>query len=324
VTETDVTITFLDCPGTPPEESVMREVSEGCRPNFHLTAGSTVVATGGQTQVSAHVDLGCEPMDGQSVDFSLSNIALASLNPTYATTNSDGVAHTTFIAGNDEGVVTVTARSTISYYTFTIFASAGGQQETAHGPLITSEKSRRVDIRIEEPDEIWSGTIQYSRNWEVAIHEHAEYEIEFQFFVIEVEDSIGKYKSIHGTATATQDVTLSVSDGWECWTYRDLNAPPLLYLIVGGFDPEDTNELYLWFKRNEDETYFYEYVTCYVCDPENPNNCGDPDGNCTCLDVGNRAMGDTGNVILEEGTYSSSFDFSVMHVSYTLTLQRDQ
>jgi len=76
VTESQVTVTFLDCPDSPTEESTMREVSAGCSPELHLVPGSSVVSTGGQTPISAYVELGCEPTAGQSVDFSLSNTYL--------------------------------------------------------------------------------------------------------------------------------------------------------------------------------------------------------------------------------------------------------
>lgn len=78
------------------------------------------------------------------MDFSFSNPALGSVSPTYSETNEDGNAHTTFTAGEDEGIVTVTVRSTVSYYSFTIFASAGGVQETGHGQLITEEVSETM------------------------------------------------------------------------------------------------------------------------------------------------------------------------------------
>jgi len=127
VTESKVSVTFLDCPESPVEESTYREVSSGCQPELYISAANSVVITGNQTRVSAEIVLGCEPIEGQSVDFSLSNLGLAAVNPTYSTTGSGGTANTIFTAGDEEGIVTVTARSTVSYYTYSISASGGGQ-----------------------------------------------------------------------------------------------------------------------------------------------------------------------------------------------------
>ena len=320
VSETQVTVTFLDCPGTPTEESKMREVSEGCNPELHLTTGSSVVATGGQTRVSAQVELGCEPTEKQGVDFSLSDPSLASVIPTYAETNVDGNANTTFHAGDEEGVVTVTARSTVSYYTFSITASAGGIEETENGDLLTAELSQSTDIEIQKPDESWSGTSTFNFVSNYVVNETANYEIEFQFFVTDLGDSAGSH--IDGTATATQDVNLSIGD--PCWRFKDLNAPATLNLIVSGYIPPDSDTLSLAFYKDEEYSLFYEYVSCLICDPYNQNNCSEPGGYVVNLLVGNPYTGDKSIVLLQEGTYSGSYDVLHTKYSYSITFQKDE
>jgi hypothetical protein len=135
----------------------VREVSTGCKPKLVLSAANTTASTGGQTSLTAQVSLGCEPTEGQSVDFSISGPA--TLSPTYPETNADGEAHSTFFAGNEEGTATVTAGSTVSYYTYIIYSSAGSQKETSKSAVITEELSQSVGIEINEPTDNWSGTM---------------------------------------------------------------------------------------------------------------------------------------------------------------------
>lgn len=319
VTETKVNVTFLDCEGAPTEESFFREVSAGCSSELYLTMSSSVVVTGNQAQVSTSIQLGCEPTEGQSVDFSLSNPGLATVNPTYSTTNADGNAYTLFQAGEEEGTVTVTARSTISYYTYTISANAGGQRETVNGPLITTEKSQSVDIEIQKPVESWSGTVVMDFYSDFVIQEYSNYNINFQFYAIPLSPE-SEFKDFQGTATATQDVDLEI--GHECWTYQNLNAPSTLDLIVGGFVSSDTGDIYLTFERTVNDAPFYQYETCFVCDPENPDEC-DETSLIHMLMINNSVLEDN-DIPLAEGTYSGSYDVLYTTYTYTLTLHQDE
>lgn len=113
-TESKLKVEYLDCGTT--ETSNFFELSEGCKPEISLTAGSTTVSPEGQTTITAELTLGCEGLEGQVVDFSVSNVSLGSVSPTNRTTGSDGKAQTTFTAEETEGTVTVTVNATVSYY----------------------------------------------------------------------------------------------------------------------------------------------------------------------------------------------------------------
>jgi hypothetical protein len=319
VSETQVTVTFLDCPDAPVEETSMREVSAGCTPELYLMPGSPTVPTGGTTTVTAFVELGCEPTAGQSVDFSLSGSVPASLNPTYAETDPAGMANISFTAGDEEGTVTVTARSTVSYYTYSISASAGGVEETVHGPLLTKELNESVNIQIQKPDEVWTGTAVFDVYVDFVIIQNAHYEIDFQFFVTDLGDS--NVKLIDGTATATQEVELSI--GNSCWTFKDLNAPSPLNLFMHGYVAADTNDLSITFEVNEQADPFFEYVNCFVCNPDNPEDCNEPSGVLIYLFVSNAATNDV-SIPLSEGTYSGAYNIFYLYHNYSITLHKEE
>ena len=313
ITETRVSVTFLDCPGEPVEESFMREVSDKCKPKLDLFAWSITVPVGGQTHISAKIQLGCEPTEGQSVDFSISGPA--SIYPTYGTTNSIGEAYSTFTAGDEEGTAIVTARATVSYYSYTISANAGGIEETYNGPLITHELNESVQIEIIDTG-IWSGTI----TWEIflgniPIQEYAKYHIDFQFTVSEQIDST--LRRINGVAIATQEVNLSIGD--PCYYYKDLDAPFTLDLTILGAVKNDT-VLNILDLTKTDYSLFYEYVTCYICDP--PTWCAGPSTDVHAVIVGS-ALGEEYFLPLRVGTYSyTNIEDPEEYIIYTITLQR--
>ena len=319
ITETKVSITFLDCPGSPVEESFFREVSAGCNPNLNLSAASTEVPFGGQTNLTAEIMLGIEPMVGQDVDFSISGPA--SLNPTNTITNAEGAAYSTFTAADEEGLATVTARATVSYSTYTISASSGDLHESEDGPLITKELSQSINIEVFEPEEIWSGTMTYDFINYITVLTEGHYSVNFQFSVIRdpYSESIG---DIVGIATATQEITLSIlADGWY---FQNLNAPSTLNLVIHGtVGTEDTLYLAMEKPEAEDENFF-SYETCMIGYPEDV--CSETTL-LTSMLIGNTFFGDNGNVLLREGTYSGSYGYGepVLHsVSYTITLNQDQ
>jgi len=157
IAETKLKVSFPACDNASPEEFFLREVGEGCVPKLQLSVTSQVVPPGGQTNVTARVMLDCEPRHGQSVDFSLSGSVPAFVDPTYGTTNDAGETFAVFTAGDEEGSVTLTARSTVSYYQDIIYASAGGMQEIGRGPLKTKSLNQGVTILIE--DATISGTV---------------------------------------------------------------------------------------------------------------------------------------------------------------------
>jgi len=308
ISESKLTITFSECPGQPVEEHFVREVSAGCKPKLVLSAANTTVPTGGQTSLTAQVYLGCEPTEGQSVDFSISGPA--TLSPTYSETNADGEAHSTFIAGNEEGTATVTARSTVSYYTFIIYASAGGQQETAKSAVITEELSQRVDIEIEESTETWSGTMSYEYidDFFTFIRQEATYNVNFTF-------SVSTQGDIFGTATALQEVSITAIEGW---CIQNIDAPLNLNLQVSGDSQVPSFYLVMELPYPNPPFYTWEY---YCCAPE----CTDPGIN-PGTGIRELAIGlFDDNPTLTEGIYMGEYSLlpGWVWITYTITLHRE-
>jgi hypothetical protein len=290
------------------EEHFVREVSAGCKPNLVLSAANTTVPTGGQTSLTAQVYLGCEPTEGQSVDFSISGPA--TLSPTYSETNADGEAHSIFIAGDEEGTATGTARSTVSYYTYIIYASAGGLQETSKSPMITEELSQSVDIEINEPTESWSGTISYKYidDFFTFIRQEATYNVNFTF-------SVSTEGDIFGTATALQEVSITTIEGW---CIQNINAPLTLNLQVSGDSQVPSFYLVMQLPYPYPAFYTWEY---YCCAPE----CTDPGIN-PGTGIRELAIGlFDDNPTLTEGIYMGEYSLlpGWVWITYTITLHRE-
>ena len=305
ISESNVSVTFLDCPGMPVEKSVIREVSAACTPNLVLSAANTTVSINGQTSLTARVELGCEPTEGQSVDFSVTE--LASVNPASGASNASGEAVSTFTAGGEEGTATVTATTTASYHTSHIYASAGGADTTINGPLKTQDLTASVDIEIVGQN--WSGTMTYDRFCEanIWIHENASYSVDFSF-------TISSRGDIIGTATTTQ--TASVTAIVPGWCFQNINVPPTVDLEVSGQGPDP---FYLVMERPYPRPPFYTWED-YCCAPE----CTNPDIN---YGVGTTQLG-IGLIddepILSEGTFTGEYDvIGLEWITYTITLHRD-
>jgi hypothetical protein len=326
ISQSELFINYPEC-GTGVEVAIVREITDECSPNLTLSAASTKVPVGEVTSVEAIIKLSCEPLEGQSVDFSASGPG--SVSPTYTETPPNGTAYTTFTAGDETGIVTVTARSTVSYYTFIIYASAQGVDEIGHGDHITKELNESIEIEVYEPDQVWYGTIDYEvYTTYTPILEHANYSMEYIIFVSPA--NAYAEREVNGTADGSQEVTLAIGD--ECWNYQNLNAPNTLELYINGNVLEDSVNLFLNLEKF-DESYFYDYTSCFLCVIDPPPICTSGTGLFSSLPIGNTPL-DNIIVPLEEGTYSSSFEYDITshpygnspHIkyAYTITLHRDE
>ncbi len=78
-------------------------------------------------------------------------------------TATDGTGVTTITAGMDTGVSTLEANSTVSYYTFWIYAEAGGVSELAKGPLKTKSITGTTALTITGRDisGLWFGGVTW-------------------------------------------------------------------------------------------------------------------------------------------------------------------
>jgi hypothetical protein len=150
ISKIKLSVKFDECPGEPVEELFIREVSDGCKPKLTLSAVKQVVETGESTDISATLELGCEPQDGKTITFSISDPALAGISASSKSTDSNGAAVITLTAKDEEGAVTVTAQTTVTYRRYVISASAGGMEEVVEGPQFTETLTKSVTILIED------------------------------------------------------------------------------------------------------------------------------------------------------------------------------
>ena len=305
ITETKVTVIFPEC-GTK-EESIMREISPGCDPKLVLSADSYIVPTGGQTNIMANIKLGCAPQSGLNIDFSKTVTNLATLNPVSDNTNSDGSVQTTFTAGDTEGIVSVRAWSTISYYSSTLSANAGGIKEINHGSYISKQLLETIDIQIKDPVESWSGTMTYNTwyDWySIGFIQTSEYQIDFQFFVYK-DDGHSPW-NIYGTATSTQVVNLVST--FEDYYVEELNAPSSLKFDIRGYAREHNDPLNIVFYVHPMSlTPAFDCILCFDRPEERRKHCWKRDGD-TWLGICSNpySLGTcSGNVFLQEGTYTA-------------------
>jgi len=110
------TVKFLDCPGSPEESSIFEEVSPGCEPDLSLSSEKVYIEEGETCEITALLKLGCTaPLTSRNIGFSASGPG--TINPTDDLTDDQGKAYTTVTGGSEEGVVTITASSSFTYYT---------------------------------------------------------------------------------------------------------------------------------------------------------------------------------------------------------------
>ena len=167
VRESTVSIEYFDCEGSPVEESTFKEMSSKCLPEMTLTAESTELSPGESTQLTANISLACGTLEEQSVDFSIGGQGVVS--PTNKLTDTAGNAVTTFTAGEEEGVSTVTANSTVSWYPSKVTLTLTGKEvEPPEESLRTESISETIDISVEEDEgEKWAGTLQIEGTYEI-------------------------------------------------------------------------------------------------------------------------------------------------------------
>ena len=86
--------------------------------------------------------LGCKPIEKQRVDFY--HDELVTINSSDQETDKDGYYRAIITAGDDEGLSTITAKATVSYYGIEIVSN--GQE--FNGPKITKELQNQIEIFI--------------------------------------------------------------------------------------------------------------------------------------------------------------------------------
>jgi len=150
VVESIVSVTYPTC-SSDPEVSIYREVTDGCAAGISLNAAESKITIQENTSLTATVNVGCVPIETQSVDFVTD--ALGSVAPSNVSTDQDGKASTTFTANSITGTTSIVANSTISYYKTQVVANG----ETFNGDLRTVSASDTIQVEIIDSLEIWVG-----------------------------------------------------------------------------------------------------------------------------------------------------------------------
>jgi len=150
-----------------------------------LTAESTELSPGESTQLTANISLACGTLEEQRVDFSIGGQGVVS--PTNKLTDTAGNAVTTFTAGEEEGVSTVTANSTVSWYPSKVTLTLTGKElEPPEESLRTESISKTIDISVVEEVETWEGTLRITNDGVDSYHNlqvSADISIDFTFFL---------------------------------------------------------------------------------------------------------------------------------------------
>ena len=226
ITESDVSVQFLDCPGQPIESAVIMESSPSCGALLDLTAADTQIETEESTTINAHVTIGCADHENGNIKFSVSELGTA--NPDSSSSNIAGIASTTFTAGDEPGIAVVTAEGYIRYPVRKIVIN-GDVLESFYR---TEPVSETVDIEIEkkpvsyhvilniEVVDFVSSTSGYA--YSTYITYIARMETDF----ILIPDSV--FHETQGTGTQTLDVQVEIDDGNPdeiSVTVQNINAP---------------------------------------------------------------------------------------------------
>lgn len=330
IVESLVSVTYLDCSHAPVEESVMREISPNCAPVLSLVPGTVILPAGEQTSVVANVRIGCQLLEGQDVGFSVEGPA--SLAPTDAATDANGEAYTIFKASDEEGTANVTARATVSYPVYTIYASAGGQSETVEGPPITKQLENSAIITIKKADQEWSGTMTYEDAVNLSspvgttdLVIRSTYDVDIHFSLSWIGSGSGK---ISGTATAAQEVNFEnhKEDYGACFDLQPLDVPKSLDLVIDGSVLSD-GHIWLRFTKPNPDSHFYSYERYFLCDLSGSSKPPEMANGPSSFFVPPGLSSDA--VALKDGTYSCDYTlmgWSVyfMKESCTITLHREK
>ncbi len=238
-----LSVQFHDCDGSPTESAKFEEIGAGCEATLALAPAASTVGPNESTAVTATATLACLPLAEQLVDINSS--ALGTTSPTRVETGADGLASTTFTAGDATGTATLTANATLSWYAYTITAG----DEANYGKMNTQELSEEANVEIAEDVETYrvhvaiSGTdfvdsplendpfgyvvnlasYQADCAFDVAFNPNAPEDVVFQY------DTLGTCTQQLGEVTAASTGVITVLDGlhYTCFSadVQSINAP---------------------------------------------------------------------------------------------------
>ena len=206
VLESVVEVSYPECSDIP-EVSIFREVTPGCQASISVEAASKKIPLGGSTEITATTELGCVIIENQSVDFVPD--ALGTVNPANATSDSEGKARTTFLAGETKGISTITANSTISYYSTYIEANG----EVFKGDLKTNVVSNSIQVEIKDTVEVWEGEFRAVLNYSSGDFQIKDYHVEADFLIsLGPSDRNRKINQIPGIIEIRQSLSMEYAD----------------------------------------------------------------------------------------------------------------
>lgn len=205
ILESKVRVQFLSCPGQPVESAILRETGSTCNPVIFLTPRESEISTGSSTIVNAKVQLGC--MEIKEAEVSFSSTSNGSVDPVTENTNSEGMAHTTFTAGDEEGTATVTAESYVRFPKQEVIING----EVIEALYITILATKPTDIKIRKADYKITLEMTYSSaNYETVyyIMSFSEYKATVEFEVQKPISTSTNYYLLSGiTGLGTQTMT---------------------------------------------------------------------------------------------------------------------
>lgn len=117
---------------------------------YSLTVSADPTAAsynGGTSTITATVTIGGSPVEGHTIQFSVSGLTYAgSVNPTSADTNAAGNASTTYTSGASGGTVTITAKDTTQagQPTDTCTVDENGTEPGTKGPSLSVDTSEQL------------------------------------------------------------------------------------------------------------------------------------------------------------------------------------
>ncbi|MBN1697340.1 MAG: hypothetical protein JW881_07485 [Spirochaetales bacterium] len=329
ISESTISVTFSDCTDAPEEFSRVMEMTPGCEPEMEFTAGRTVLQKGEQTDVTAHVKMGCKDHDGQSVNFS--HTGVGSIDSSLERTDVSGNAVITFTAEDEGGTATIHADADVVYSLITIVAMGEGIIERSYDTPKHKVFDNEVTIDVIDCKK-WKGTMDVLFSFSAPSHVPclpitADYAVDFSFTVNDgkvIEDELDElleresgidYTYIYGEATAAQSVMIgSCAPGW-----RQNEVIPLeLSLLITG---RAGDYLHIMMLRDFEVTGFFNFDFCLEGD------CVNVDYLVPGILVGMYGTSITNVVPLKEGTYTVShtmFDDPNSTCSYTINLECDR
>jgi len=232
VSRTDGYVVFHDCAGEPREDWTFIEIDSNCVPALTIEAPA-MVAAGGDAEIQCRVALNDSGLPDQPIIVFLAPAGLATVNPTHLQTSSDGTATTTFAAGNQDGVVTLTVYAATWYNSS--YVSASGEtivsprryktlRATATIAIVSCPEARELFAAAQAAYADMVRAYRYGSSWSVRIDE--QYAVDAYDYEVPFVLSVTLRNDCHDGASersATTQYTFAVPDAPPPFTCEEVS-----------------------------------------------------------------------------------------------------